>query len=145
MARKPLTDEEVLAQIEAARNRPPDEDQAGPRAVAARYDAPSGRIVVELDNDCLFAVPADLIQGLRGAKPEHLAEVEVAPGGDLHWEALDADHHTSFLLRGLFGNDAWMQELGRAGGKATSPAKARAARENGKKGGRPPKKDRPAA
>ena len=32
--------------------------------------------------------------------------------------------------------------LGRLGGQVRSPAKARAARENGKKGGRPPNKDR---
>ena len=31
------------------------------------------------------------------------------------------------------------QQLGRLGGKATSEAKAAAVRENGKKGGRPPK------
>ena len=33
--------------------------------------------------------------------------------------------------------------LGRKGGRATTDAKADAARENGKKGGRPPKKRKP--
>jgi hypothetical protein len=34
---------------------------------------------------------------------------------------------------------SWLAQQGRKGGKATSPAKAAAARKNGKKGGRPPK------
>lgn len=35
------------------------------------------------------------------------------------------------------------QELGRLGGRARSEAKARAARANGKLGGRPPKRRKP--
>jgi hypothetical protein len=31
----------------------------------------------------------------------------------------------------------WLQEIGAKGGKVTSPAKAKAVRENGKLGGRP--------
>lgn len=42
-------------------------------------------------------------------------------------------------MAGIFGTQAWMQELGRRGGHATSTAKATAARLNGKKGGRPAK------
>jgi hypothetical protein len=39
----------------------------------------------------------------------------------------------------VFGTEAWMRELGRAGGRSTSDAKAAAARENGRRGGRPRK------
>jgi hypothetical protein len=38
-----------------------------PRAVAARFDASSGRIVVDLANDCTFAFPARALQGLGEA------------------------------------------------------------------------------
>lgn len=112
------------------------------KAVAARYDRDSGKFIIDLANGATFIFPASLAQGLAGADPELLAEVAIAPGGTvLHWETLDADFSVDGLLAGSFGGKTWMKrlraELARQGGKATSPAKARAARENGKKGGRP--------
>ncbi len=50
--------------------------------------------------------------------------------------------YLSKLIKDIFGTQSWMAELGRKGGESTSPEKRRAARENGKKGGRP-KKVRP--
>jgi hypothetical protein len=43
------------------------------------------------------------------------------------------------LLHGVYGGKKWMSELARRAGAATSEAKARAARINGAKGGRPRK------
>ena len=110
-----------------------------PRAVAARYEAASGRVVVELTNGCTFAFPARALQGLDAARDEDLAQVEVLGSGyGLHWETLDADFTVPGLLIGLFGTRAWMaREQARKAGAARSPAKAAAARENGRKGGRP--------
>src|SRR5262245_21194169 len=34
-----------------------------PRARSARFDAKSGRLIIDLLNDCTFAVPAKLIEG----------------------------------------------------------------------------------
>lgn len=116
-------------------------DGAAPLALAARYERETGRVVVDLSGGCVFAFPAELAQGLRDAPPELLERVEIAPPGDgLHWEELDADLSVAGLLRGVFGTRAWMSELGRAGGRARTEAKARAARLNGRKGGRPPKR-----
>jgi hypothetical protein len=42
-------------------------------------------------------------------------------------------------MSGVFGSRQWMSELARRAGRATSPAKAAAARANGAKGG-PPRK-----
>jgi len=57
----------------------------------------------------------------------------------LHWEHLDADLSVPRLVMGIFGSGAWMRELGRKGGSASSAAKRKAARANGRKGGRPAK------
>ncbi|MGO9774133.1 MAG: hypothetical protein ACLPSW_32170 [Roseiarcus sp.] len=45
------------------------------------------------------------------------------------------------LLQGVFGSPGWMAGLlGKSGGLARTPAKVAAARENGRKGGRPRKR-----
>lgn len=130
------------AELRAALRRGRKADQTEARAESARYDDASGRIVLELTNGCSFAFPAEMAQGLRGAPAGDLAAVEVLAGGRaLQWEALDVDLGVAPLLSGIFGSAAWMRELrremARAGGRVSSPRKATAARENGKKGGRP--------
>ena len=111
-----------------------------PRAIAARYDRKSARVVVELSNGATFAFPAGLGQGLEEASAEQLAQVEVSGAGfGLYWEGLDVDLSIPGLLAGRFGSKSWMSELARRAGQSRSPAKAAAARENGKKGGRPRK------
>ncbi len=142
MAKRKLTDGEVRAQIPAARARA--KSRRVVRGRSATYDCETGRVVVELTNDCLMAFPADLAEGLRGAEPHQLAEVQVVLDGDgLRWEALDADLLVRELGRGVFGSRGWMREvareMGRRGGLVRSEAKAAAARKNGKRGGRPRK------
>ena len=111
-----------------------------PRACSARYDAGMDRIIVELTNGCQLVFPPRLVQGLGGASIEALAGVAVTPaGGGLHWEDLDIDLSVPNLALGIFGTRAWMRALGRRGGASRSQAKARAARKNGRKGGRPVK------
>lgn len=65
-----------------------------------------------------------------------IPEVVIGGGFGLHWETLDLEHAEPGLVNGVFGTAKWM--AARAG-RATSPAKAAAARENGRKGGRPRK------
>lgn len=109
-----------------------------PRAAAARYDRQLGHVIVELTNGCTFAFPPRLAQGLEAATDDQLAQIEVpGTGYGLHWEALDVDLSIPGLLTGLFGTKAFMA---RHAGRATSPAKAAAARANGAKGGRPQKR-----
>lgn len=108
-----------------------------PHAVSARYDSRSDRIVVELTSGATFAFPPRLVEGLTEATADQLADIELLGGGcGLHWEQLDVDYTVPGLVNNVFGTARWM--AARAG-RATSPAKAEAARANGAKGGRPRK------
>jgi hypothetical protein len=123
------------AQIEAAEARGRLARIAEPRATRAWYDRGRGHVVVELTNGTTFTFPARLGQGLENATPDQLADIEILGAGyGLHWEALDVDLSIPGLCAGLFGTKAHMA---RQAGRATSPAKAAAARANGAKGGRP--------
>jgi hypothetical protein len=83
-----------------------------PRADSAYYDQSSDRIVINLKSGATYSFPPALAQGLAGASPEDLAEVEVTPSGDgLHWEKLDADFSVPALLAGVFGTEAWMAQI----------------------------------
>ena len=128
-----LTDTAIDAALERGRAARASE----PRAVAARFDRASGRVIVDLENGCTFAFPPRLAQGLEGATDDQLASIELLGRGyGLHWEELDVDLSLPGLMAGIFGTKAWMA---RRAGQATSPAKAAAARVNGAKGGRPRK------
>ena len=128
-----LTDAVIDAALERGRVARENE----PRALAARYDRASGRVVVDLENGCTFAFPPRLAQGLEDASAEELSDIEIlGTGYGLHWEALDVDLSLPGLMAGIFGTRAWMA---RRAGRATSAAKAAAARANGAKGGRPRK------
>ena len=109
-----------------------------PYAIQVRYATAKDAIVVELANGVSVSFPRRLLQGLENASKEQLADIEVlGPGTGLHWPQLDVDHYLPGLFRGLFGTRQWMAELGRQGGRQTTPAKATAARANGRRGGRP--------
>lgn len=112
--------------------------QAG-HAVKARYDPRAERVVVGLSNGVEIAFPIHLAEGLADASADDLSEIEITPAGlGLHWPKLDADVYVPALMQGIFGSKKWMAaELGAAGGRASSAAKVAAARENGRKGGRP--------
>lgn len=111
------------------------------RAVSARYDQRSGRVVVNLNTGVQLTFPARLAEGLAGASPEDLRGIEITPSGlGLHWPKLDADIYVPALLQGVFGSENWMaRRLGHHGGRSRSEIKAAAARANGRKGGRPRK------
>lgn len=127
-------------QITRARRAAEAADATEPRVESVRYDHETDRIVIDLKNGITFMVPVKILEGLAGASPEDLSDVEVTPSrGGLHWEKLDVDFSVPALLRGSLGSKTWMSELGKKGGSVTSEAKALAAKANGKKGGRPRK------
>lgn len=129
------------ADFAAAEARGRDVLTAEPRALRASYDAASGRVTVDLVNGCTYIFPAHLVEDLATAPPQDLAQVVVeGVGFNLYWPALEVDLYVPGLVAGVFGTVDWTKRaLARAGGRATSEAKAAAARANGTKGGRPRK------
>jgi hypothetical protein len=110
----------------------------GPIARAVRYDSRRGLIVITLDGGCEFAFPVAVTEGLADAPRSKLAKIEISPNGlGLHWPLLDADLYVPGLIEGPFGSRRWMQQIGQLGGSSRSSTKAKASRENGKRGGRP--------
>lgn len=108
---------------------------ATPRARAARHDAARDALILSLTNGVELVIPVRLVPGLGAAPPVLRDAVDLLGAGyGLHWEALDLDLSVPELLAELCGARAWV--AGQAG-RATSPAKAAAARANGALGGRP--------
>ena len=114
---------------------------AVPKAVAARHDRKSGRVVVDLSSRLSISFSPRDAQGLERAKPSQLDEIEISPSGfGIYFPKLDADLYIPGLLEGFFGSKKWMAaRLGRVGGKSRSRAKRAASRANGKLSGRPKK------
>jgi hypothetical protein len=127
--------------IEQANRRARELQAHAPRAVSARYDTKSGRIVIHLSSKLIVSFAPGDAQGLENARPSQLSEIEISASGfGLHFPALDADLYVPGLLEGFLGSKSWMaSRLGQIGGQATSKAKKAAARANGKLGGRPRK------
>lgn len=140
MAKWRLTDEEIERQIEEATRAAEEADKTEPRVKAIRYLPAERKFVLDLKNGTSFMFPADLVQGLTGARDAALEQVNITPSCEgLDWSVLDVQVGVPALMMGIFGTKAWMAELGRRGGSKTSEAKRKAGRENGKKGGRPKK------
>ena len=112
-----------------------------PIAIGARYDPGSNRVVMALSSGIEVSFPPQMAQGLEHAQATDLREIEISPSGlGIHFPRVDADLYLPTLLEGMFGSRQWMAaRIGQLGGQTRSIAKARAARENGKRGGRPKK------
>lgn len=125
--------------FEMANGRAEKLHKALPRAVAARYDDTSGRVVVDLSSKLSVSFSPRDAQGLERAKPSQLRQIEISPSGfGIHFPKLDADLYVPALLEGFLGSTKWMAaRLGQLGGRSQSRAKKAASRVNGRLGGRP--------
>jgi hypothetical protein len=133
-----LTQQQIDAQIDSSIANAKTIDEREPRASLAFYDEQNARLVIHFLNGAIFSLPTNSIEELASLDTEVLAEVTLTPSGKgLRWDAPDIDLSITGLLLGIFGSSSWMASLGHLGGKAKTDKKATAARENGKKGGRP--------
>lgn len=112
-----------------------------PRAIAARYDRRTGRIVIDLSSNLAITFLPNAAEGLENASAAQLNEIEISPSGfGIHFPKLDADIYLPALLEGCLGSKRWMAaRLGQTGGGSRSSAKKKASRANGALGGRPRK------
>lgn len=131
------------AMFEAAVRRGEAARERIPVPTGVRYDADSGRIVIDFANGAAFLIPARSLQGLEDASDKELSEVTMLGETGLHWESRDVDFSIAGLMAGTFGTARFM-EISRKGGQSRSEAKAAAARRNGARGGRPRKNNPPA-
>ncbi|HEV3278396.1 MAG TPA: DUF2442 domain-containing protein [Terriglobia bacterium] len=127
--------------LEQANERARELHVTAPRAISARYDRESGRMVIDLSSSLTVSFSPRDAQGLENARPAELREIEISPSGfGLHFPKLDADLYVPGLLEGLLGSKEWMaSRLGQKGGQSRSRAKRAAAKANGRLGGRPRK------
>jgi hypothetical protein len=128
----------VDSHLEAATAAGKERRRRGELAVSASYDPRSKRLHIELASGVAVSVPVSKVQGLTDIAASRIDSVQIDGNGyGLYWPKLDLDVSVPGLIAGCFGTRVWMTALARHGGKSTSAAKASAARENGKKGGRP--------
>ena len=120
-------------------------DKNEPRAISVCYSRSKDAFNIELRNGIELRIPRRLLEGLAEATSADASRVVIFDkGARLHWSALDVDLTVPGLLSGIFGTKTWMSELGRAGGRQRSAARAAASRTNGHLGGRPRKRAVPA-
>ena len=138
MVRPTLTEAQIRAQIPAARRRAREALKTEPHAKRAWYDPRDRALHISLINGAGIVVPVAMIKAFQNVPDRQLAEVEVDYAGvGLHWEQLDADLSILGLARLALGSQTLLRAAGSAGGASRSVAKAKAARRNGLKGGRP--------
>lgn len=127
--------------FEAANRRGAAKKAIFPAAVAVRYDRRISRIVISLASGLQIAFAPRDAQGLENAHPVDLTDAEISPSGlGVHFPKLDVDIYIPALVEGFLGSKRWMAaQIGKVGGQTSTEAKSAAARENGKRGGRPKK------
>lgn len=128
------------AEIDAAIAEAKENEIYRPVATAVRYDRDADAFAITFATGVVFVVPRSILQGLEHFTPAQSAKVRLDDlGSELSWPGRKVVHFIPHLLEGAFGNRRWQSEIARRGGSVRSEAKARAARVNGRKGGRPPR------
>jgi Protein of unknown function (DUF2442) len=128
------------ADLQKAERRMAAKREAG-HAVSVRISFDTYKFIIVMDTGLELAVPFGAVDGLASASKQEIEMVEITPSGTgLIWPLLDAGLYIPSLLQSIAGSKNWLAKtMGASGGIARTDAKSLAARENGKKGGRPKK------
>lgn len=125
-------------ELDRARTQARKFQAADARVVRAGYQAKADLVELYFSDGLIVSIPRGHLQGLEEANTSELSKIDlVGHGTGLHWPLLDVDHYVLGLLQHRFGTRSWIREMGQRGGRSRSEAKARAARRNGRAGGRP--------
>ncbi len=114
------------------------------RAASVRYDLDRNMLEITTTQGGGFIVPLEWVPVLANLTPSDLAELDVWPDGSaIELDAHDIHISVHGLLTGLLPKllptGAVSHLFAERGGRSTSAAKQAAARENGRRGGRPRK------
>jgi hypothetical protein len=133
---KGVTDSEIDALLRSSRER----RKTATTILAARYDAKTDMLAVNLSTGVALIVPRKKITGFAKAAPSDLSDLKIDVGAESLWSDTVDD---GVLLEQLIEITAGSEDLaafsGRILGRRKTPARAAASRANGKKGGRPRK------
>lgn len=128
------------AEHEAAKRRGQVRRSAAPTIVAAWHDAKRRLLLSQIRDAVVPGVPVDRFASLATFDDEARSRLRVAPSGRLLlWEAPHDDASIAEILEHALASPGRLRALARAGGRVRSEPKARAARANGARGGRPRK------
>lgn len=133
-----FTDDEIDEQIARAHEKYDDYVKDKPVATSFKFDARTRILSIRANDGSRIDFPVSKIRELQNATDKEIESGYITKAGDaIHWDELDAHYTVAGLAANIFGTKEWMRELAKIGGSKTSPAKAKAARLNGQKGGRP--------
>jgi Protein of unknown function (DUF2442) len=105
-----LTDQQIEAQIDAARSRQPQIDAVEPRANQVNFD--DGRFTLYFNNGATFSFLASTVEAIATLPTAILATVELTPSGKgLRWDEPDVDLSIQGLLLGIFGSNVWVNAI----------------------------------
>lgn len=132
----PLSKSNFERQFTAASRRGSARRRSQPLATRVRYDAHRG-LMIDLNNDCLVCVPLRLLPELDGAAPSDLRRVVIMGIGQaIEWPTLDQQFDVLQLLADTVGAKLSLATVR----DRAARVKAKGARANGAKGGRPRKR-----
>ncbi len=128
-------------EFEAATRRAQRREKTQSGAVKVTWDPVSRKLMILLCSGMELSFPPSLVEGFDKGEAADFSTYEISASGfGIYFPTLDADLYLPGLLAGLLGSRRWMAaQMGAYGGRSRSEAKATASRNNGAKGGRPPK------